>query len=375
MESVKVHLFAPGVDAGGVLARARFDGALLRINYGDTRLTVPADHLTVKHGGFDGRQWLLEWPGEGSTVAVLLPSSAEAERLLAGAPAALAAQLDRHGRRDRARSRRFRLGLGLIAAIALLPFLLLGLFWLNADRIAGWAAGQVSLAQEQQLGDLAFAQMRPTLKLVEAGSAPAMVEAIGARLTAGSPYRYRWFVADSPEVNAFAMPGGYVVVYTGLIQAADSAEEVAGVLAHEVQHVELRHSLKNMIYGLGWRAALALALGDVSGGVWADMAAQLGGMAYGRDLERQADLGGLKALQRAGIAPNGLLSFFARLAKGEGPALAFLTSHPATGERIENLRRAIAAEGDYPAAPLPYDWAAIRGAISARNAVSARPAG
>ncbi|MDD5365417.1 MAG: M48 family metallopeptidase [Gallionellaceae bacterium] len=374
MESIKVHLFAPGVDAGGVLARAQFAGLLLRISYGDTRLAVPAERLTVKHGGFDGRQWLLEWPGEGGTVAVLLPSSAEAERLLAGAPAALAAQLDRHGRRDRARSLRFRIGFGLVGAFVLLPFILLGLFLANADRIAGWAAGQVSLAQEQQLGDLAFAQMRPSLKLVEAGPAPAMVQAIGDRLTAGSKYHYQWFVADSPEVNAFAMPGGYVVVYSGLIRTADSAEEVAGVLAHEVQHVELRHSLKNMIHGLGWRALLALAMGDASGGIWAGMAEQLGGMAYGRDLERQADLGGLKALKRAGIAPDGLVGFFARLAQSEGAVPAFLSSHPATAERIDNLRRAIAAEGDYPAAPLPYDWAAIRAAISARSAASAPPA-
>ncbi|TCJ15547.1 M48 family metallopeptidase, partial [Parasulfuritortus cantonensis] len=260
--------------------------------------------------------------------------------------------------------------LGLVLA---LPFLLLGLFWANADRIAGWAAGHVSLAQEQQLGELAFAQMRPSLKLLETGPAPAMVQAIGARLTAGSKYRYQWFVADSPEVNAFAMPGGYVVVYTGLIGAAGSADEVAGVLAHEVQHVELRHSLKNMLHGLGWRAVLALALGDVSGGAWAGMAEQLGGMAYGRDLERQADLGALAALRRAGIAPDGLLAFFARLAGTEGPGLAFLSSHPATAERIDNLRRAIAAQPAYAAEPLPYDLKAVC-LTCARSAASAPPA-
>jgi Zn-dependent protease with chaperone function len=358
MDSVKVHLFAPGLDAGGVPARAQFSGSMLRLEQGDTRLAVPADQLTVKHGGFDGRQWLLEWPAEGGQATILLP--VEAERLLAGAPAALAAQLDHHGRRDRARGRRFRIGLVLVGAFVLLPFVLLGLFVANADRIAGWAAGHVSLAQEQQLGDLAFAQMRAGLKLVDTGPAPALVQAIGGRLTAGSKYRYQWFVADSPEVNAFAMPGGYVVVYTGLIKAADSAEEVAGVLAHEVQHVELRHSLKNMLHGLGWRALLALAMGDVSGGVWAGMAEQLGGMAYGRDLERQADLEGLKALKKAGIAPAGMVSFFAKLARQGGQVPAFLSTHPSSDERMDSLRRAIAAQGDYPAAPLAYDLKAIR---------------
>lgn len=359
MDRVKVHLFAPGLDAGGIPARARFSGSALWVEYGDSRLVIPADRLAVKHGGFDGRQWLLEWPAEGGAAAILLPSGGEGERLLAGAPAALAVQLDQHGRRDRARSLRFRFGMALVGLFVLLPFILLGVFMANADRIAGWAVGKVSLAQEQQLGDLAFAQMRSNLKVIETGPAPAMVQAIGARLTAGSNYRYRWFVADSPEVNAFAMPGGYVVVYTGLIKAAGNAEEVAGVLAHEVQHVELRHSLKNMVYGLGWRAVLSLAMGDLSGGAWAGMAEQLGGMAYGRDLERQADLGGLKALKQAGIAPHGLLSFFAKLAKQDGNMPTFLSSHPATAERLDNLRKAIAEQGEYAAEPLPYDLKAL----------------
>jgi Zn-dependent protease with chaperone function len=351
MNDGKGLLFGPGLAASGVPARAWFSGVTLWVEHEGGRLSASTERLTARLGGFDGRQRSLEWQTGNGLVSLQLPDSPETDAWLAGAPAPLRVHF---GALGRARTRRFGFGAGLIAAVLLLPFVLLGLFWLNADRIAGWAAGHVSLAQEQQLGDLAFAQMRPSLKLVESGPAPEMVRAIGARLTAGSHYRYQWFVADSPEVNAFAMPGGYVVVYTGLIKAADSAEEVAGVLAHEVQHVELRHSLKNLIHGLGWRAVLALALGDLSGGVWAGMAEQLGGMAYGRDLERQADLEGLKALKRAGIAPQGMLSFFAKLAKQEGPGLALLSSHPATEERMDNLRRAIAEQGDYAARPLPY---------------------
>lgn len=357
MDSLKVHLFAPGLAAGGVPARAQFAGTRLVVEYGDARVVLPAERLTLKHGGFDGRQWSLEWPADDGVASIVLGNNGE--RMLAGAPAALAVQLERQLRQDRARGRRFRAGMGLVGLFILLPFVLVGLFLANADRIAGWAADRISLAQEQQLGELAFAQMRPSLKLIDGGPAPAMVQALGERLTGGSKYRYQWFVADSPEVNAFAIPGGYVVVYSGLLKAAGSAEEVAGVLAHEVQHVELRHSLKGMVYGLGWRAVLALALGDLSGGVWGGMADRLGGLAYGRDLERQADLGGLAALKKAGIAPQGLLSFFARLAERGDGVPAFLSSHPATAERLDNLRRAIAAEGVYPAQPLPYDVKAL----------------
>lgn len=354
MQAIQVRLFAPGGAAGGVTARLGAAGGQLIVETGEASLVIPVERVVVRHGGFDGRQFLLEWPVGAEVAAVLLPPGA-VDRLSAEGPAALRAQLAPQGRRDRARGRRFRLGVGLWVVLALLPVFLLGLFWINADRMAGWAAGHVSLAQERQLGELAFAQMRPTLKLIESGPAPDLVSAIGGRLTTGSAYRYQWFVADSPEVNAFAMPGGYVVVYTGLLRAADSAEAVAGVLAHEVQHVELRHSLRNLIHGLGWRAVLALALGDFSGGVWGDMAEQLGAMAYSRDLERQADLRGLAALRRAGISPHGMVSFFEKLAREEAKAPAWLSSHPAGTERMAALRAAIAEQGDYAAMPLAYD--------------------
>jgi Zn-dependent protease with chaperone function len=356
MNDGKGLLFGPGLAASGVPARAWFSGVTLWVEHEGGRLSASTERLTARLGGFDGRQRSLAWQTGNGPFSLQLPDGPETDAWLAGAPAPLRVHF---GALGRSRTRRFGFGAGLIAAVLLLPFALLGLFWLNADRITGWAAGHVSPAQEQQLGDLAFAQMRPTLKLIESGLAPAMVREIGARLTAGSKYRYQWFVVDSPEVNAFAMPGGYVVVYSGLIEAADSAEEVAGVLAHEVQHVELRHSLRNLIHGLGWRAVLALAMGDVSGGVWVGLADQLGSLRYGRDLERQADLEGLRALRRAGIGPDGMVSFFAKLADKEGPGVVWLSSHPETTERMDALRQAIAGQGAYAWKPLPYDLRAL----------------
>jgi predicted Zn-dependent protease len=108
---------------------------------------------------------------------------------------------------------------------------------------------------------------------------------------------------------------------------------------------------------------LGVALGDLSGSVWGDVAGRLGSLGYSRDLERAADLGGLAALRRVGIAPDGMLSFFAKLARREGPGIALLASHPATSERIDQLRQAIAAGGVYPAAALPYDWTRLRATL------------
>ena len=360
MSELNARVFAPGLAPAGEAATLTFVGASLRITLRDRHWSMPAERLRLVRGGFDGGQWTLTWDTVAGPASAHLPADLAEAWLAQAAPAALSDALASARQRGRTRRRRFAGALALVAGVALLPVFLLGLFWLNGDRVVGWVADRVDVSQETRLGELAWAQMRPSRKVIDGGPALAMVVSLGDRLTQGSAYRYRWFLVDNPEINAFALPGGVVVVHTGLIRAADSAEEVAGVLAHEVQHVELRHSLKNLLHGLGWRAVLALAMGDVSGGAWAGLAEHLGGLAYGRDLEREADLGGLAALRRAGIAPHGMVSFFAKLAAREGARPEFLSSHPASAARMQALSVAVAAQAPYPARPLPYDLKALR---------------
>ena len=356
----KVLLFLPGMSPSGIRARLAFMGEVLEFRGPGVWITLLADQVSLRPGGYDGRQWSLTWQTEAGPASAMLTGVSDMRAMRRLAPGGLARQLDQALRVAHVRERRFRWVVGALLLVLLLPFLALGLFWVNADRIAGWVASRISLQDEQRLGRLVFDQMSPGLRRVEAGPALHMVREIGARLTQGSAYDYRWYVAESPEVNAFALPGGHVVVYTGLLRLAHSPEEVAGVLAHEVQHVELRHTLKNLIHDLGWRAVLSLALGDLGGGVWAGMASRLGTLKYGRDLEREADLKALEGLRRAGIAADGLVDFFAKLARMEGMGVALLSSHPTSEERISALRSAIAAQGDYPAKPLAYDWGAIQ---------------
>lgn len=363
MSAIDLQLFAPGQPAAGVRVRGRFVGNQLYLEAEGLSLEVSAAAIRAKAAGFDGRQWLLEWDGAEGRYAAMLQSEADIRTLRESAPASLAGQLQAAQRGEHKQRRRFHLALAAAGLVLALPVLALLAFWLNAERIAGWAADRVSLDQEQYLGDMAFAQMRPQLKLIEQGPALDMVSGIGRQLTQGSRYRYQWFVAEGKAVNAFAMPGGYVVVFSGLIEQARTPEEIAGVLAHEVQHVELRHSLKNMLHGLGWRAVLSLALGDFAGGVWANMADQLGSLKFGRDLEREADMQGLAALKRAGIAPEGMASFFEQMAKRDGGQVALLSSHPASDERLAAIRAAIAAQGAYPTRPLSYDLAAIKAGL------------
>lgn len=360
MTEFDILLFAPHLPSHGEKARAGFEEGALVIN--GQRVEAPLDEIGVTLGGFNRDQVYLFWHQEDGRWAISPVDEDALTQLRASAPAPLSGLLQ-GAAKDMSRQKRYsRVGLGVLGVLLAVPLLLLGLLFWQSHNIAGWVASHISIENEQKLGELAFKQATLGLKLRQTGLDAAAIQEMGSRLTQGSKYRYQWYVADDPAINAFAVPGGYVVVNTGLIQAADSAEEVAGVLAHEVQHVELRHTLKNLVHSLGLRAALALALGDVSGSTLGDTAATLGELKFSRELESEADQKGLAALRQAGISPQGMVSFFAKLAKQEKGATppALLSTHPASEGRMQKLRAMIEQQGSWPSQPLPYDWSTLK---------------
>lgn len=359
MAEFAINYFAPGLPAQGKKARATFVDGDLFID--DERAGISIIDIGVTLGGFDHNQLFLFWHQEDGRYAIT-PADADAlAHLQNNAPEPLAGLLKNALRDASRKQRRSRFGLGMLGLFLLLPLLLLGALVWKSHTIAGWAAGHISIENEQKLGEMAFSQATAGMKLREGGVDAAAIQEIGARLTKGSKYSYKWYVAEDPAINAFAVPGGYVVVNTGLIQAADSAEEVAGVLAHEVQHVELRHTLKNIIHSLGLRAALSLAMGNIGGSALGDFAANLGELKFSRDLESEADSQGLAALKRAGIAPQGMVTFFDKLRKQEGASPpALLSTHPASEERMQTLEAMLRKQGSWPTTPLPYDWQVVK---------------
>ena len=158
-------------------------------------------------------------------------------------------------------------------------------------------------------------------------------------------------VIDDPKtVNAFATPGGFLYVYSGLLLAADDEAELAGVLSHEAGHVVARHSARQMIDALGLQTVIGLALGE-NPSMLSKVVAGAGGqglmLANSREDETEADEYGAKYTSAAGYDPNGLITFFEKLRKMEGssPGFAkFLSDHPATPDRIAHLQQYIAAK-------------------------------
>lgn len=156
-------------------------------------------------------------------------------------------------------------------------------------------------------------------------------------------------VIDDPKtVNAFATPGGYLYVYTGLLLAADNEAEVAGVMAHEAGHVVARHSARAMVNQMGLQTITQAALGKNPGAV-ATIAAQLVGggamLAYSRSEESEADEYGARYSSGAGYDPRGLITFFQKLEKEQGSSPAFmkwLSTHPSNPDRIAHIQKVIA---------------------------------
>jgi predicted Zn-dependent protease len=227
----------------------------------------------------------------------------------------------------------------IVGTIVALPVLLIILFIWQADRIVSALVDRVPIAEEIKLGKDAFADMRSSLTLQDGGPEFDAVNDLGKRLSRESKYPFEFHIAQDKTINAFALPGGIVVVNSGLIAATRRPEELAGVLAHEIQHVEQRHSLRAAFKQLGLRGLWALVTGDIGSSVLGQTALQLTALKFSRDDEASADANGFDALVTHRIDPRGMLDFFQTMEQAQGSQPpAFLSTHPADREREELLR-------------------------------------
>jgi len=257
--------------------------------------------------------------------------------------------------RSRPRSRRLPRHPGLTARALLMGLTLaLGACATAYNPVTGRTElTTMSPAREAQLGQQAAVQVEREIGLVRDAKLAAYVDGIGQRLAAASPRRdvaYQFAVADMAEPNAFALPGGYVYVSRGLLALANSEDELANVIGHEIGHVAARHAAQRdtRATGVGVLSALGtIAAAALGGAEAAQMAGQLGQVAgagliasYSRDQERQADEVGQQISAASGWDPAGMATFLATLERegqqrGGGGARqpGFLDSHPAAGER------------------------------------------
>jgi predicted Zn-dependent protease len=157
-------------------------------------------------------------------------------------------------------------------------------------------------------------------------------------------YNVRITVVSSDIVNAFALPGGNIVVYTGLLKELKTYPELAALLSHEFTHVNNKHSTKSIFRQLGSRIFLSLLFGKFGSvtSVMIDQADKFKSLKYSRGLEKEADIEGLAILKERKIDPEGFVALFKHL-KDSAPASAlpeFLGSHPDIDSRVDYIRAA-----------------------------------
>ncbi|MBV8859746.1 MAG: M48 family metalloprotease [Acidobacteria bacterium] len=241
---------------------------------------------------------------------------------------------------------------GLSALLLACAMFLMPLAALGQTRIT-MPNNKYSVSDDVKLGQQAAQQVYQQMPILRDSAAKDYVNGVGQRLAAAIPeefqhpeFRFSFDVVDARDINAFALPGGPMFVNRGMIEAADTEGEMAGVMAHEMSHVALRHataqqtkatSAKSTIVGLGAILGGAI-LGGQAGAQAGQVVAQGYFLRYSREYEKQADILGAQIMARAGYDPRDLARMFQKIeAQGGSGGPEWLSSHPNPGNRYQYI--------------------------------------
>jgi hypothetical protein len=263
------------------------------------------------------------------------------------------------------RWRLIRWGLAAVASVALIIFVLV-------PRMADQLAAFIPPEGERALGEATFQQIREALDAtgmqpVPVCTAPAgraALDSMTTKLMPDLPEGLAIHVLNHDMVNAFALPGGQIVVFEGLIRTAKTPEQLASVIGHEIGHVVSRDPTRHALRSAGSIGVLGLLFGDFAGGALVlVLTNQLINAQYSQTAEAEADVFAHDLLLGAGVAPSALGEMFEQFLALGGDAeglMAHFMSHPKLGDRIENAQQAT-PEG-FVSAPLlnEADWTALR---------------
>ncbi|HSJ26067.1 MAG TPA: M48 family metallopeptidase [Longimicrobiales bacterium] len=228
-----------------------------------------------------------------------------------------------------------------------------GVLALAAGATMAVSACGISTQQEMQMGQEYAQEIARQVPLVNDATVLRYLNNLGRSIAQGGnrSIPYNFYMVDAPQVNAFAVPGGHIYVNRGLVERTRNESELAGVLAHEIAHVEHRHGIDQMERAQGANLALTAAyvlMGRAPSGV-EEALIGVGGQLYfarhSREAENEADATAVSLLVRTGISPQGLPTFFGVLLEEQqrqpGAVEQWFSTHPLTTDRVANTQAMI----------------------------------
>ena len=252
------------------------------------------------------------------------------------------------------------------AAVALMVFVIV-------PALAGQLAVFIPPERETRVGSAVLRHIERLLLDKDAGDwrctnpkGQMALEQMAQALQQGQefPYAIQVGVVDHAMINAFALPGGHIIVMRGLIDMAETSDQLAAVLAHELGHVAQRDPIEQALRAAGRAGLLSLVLGDATGGAALALAGEaLISAKNSRDVEARADDFALAQMTKAGVSPEALAEFFELLLEEMGNSaldLGWISSHPPSAARAAHARAAVQLERDYKKTVSPEQWQAIQ---------------
>ena len=362
--------FGDEFPATGMPCLVHVEGQALTVTFldglgqGQSESVAFAD-MAVSAGGINHDQLVLNWAGPTGQRTLYLKNPDVIRAFRQAAPDHLTLPLERAAEQVRQVRQRHRIVWGVVGGG--LVALVLGL-WFGSDLLVELAVDRIPVEWEQKLGESAYRDFLARQDVKKDGPAVEAVSEMIHRLTGpipDNPYKFEVTVVKSDVVNAFALPGGYIVVFTGLMKKAENPEEVAGVLAHELNHVLQRHGLERIVKQLGFVAVVSIVLGNPPGlgGIMKQLGVELMTLKFGRAQETEADLTGLQLLHRAKINPEGMITFFQRLAEKDEGRVEWLSTHPMSSARADHLKEQLAQMPKQKTEPFTFEWATVRAGL------------
>jgi predicted Zn-dependent protease len=241
------------------------------------------------------------------------------------------------------------------------------------DWMSLFKVEQISNKTDEKLGDLFWDLFKQSDKEITDKDVTVSVDSILSRICTSNDinkYEVKLHIVKNEEVNAFALPGNHLILFTGLILDSQNESELAGVISHEIAHMRMNHVSKKLVKEVGLSAIISMTSGNTGSEIMKETIKLLSSAAYDRNLEKEADLKAIDYLINSQISPKPFANFLARLADTESALetnLSWVSTHPDSKERAEYILSYCMGRSDTQRPVLsPATWEKVKKSISGK---------